>query len=158
MEEVDPEVIKKFYEAGFDFYTRDTEKRLDFADAYAHAALKSLFLVNGGSIISLLTFIGNGKLNFDKRGIFWAFSWFAAGICSALISYFCAYLCQNFFMRASSANAWAAKFQSPEINGKIETSKDTKLGNCWIGGAIFAAFLSFALFVTGIFVALVAIT
>jgi hypothetical protein len=151
-------VAKRFHEASFEFLSRDAEKRLEYADNFAHAALKSLFLVNGAAIISLLTLIGNRNLDFDRRGIFWAFVWFSIGISGALLSYFCAYFCQNFYMRATATNAWKAKCDALGIENPIESDKDTKVGHYWIRGAISAAVLSFLLFLTGTFVALVAIT
>ena len=158
MTEIDPDVLRKFHEAAFEFSSRDAERRLDFADSYAHGALKSLFLVNGASIVSLLTLIGNSSLEFDKHGIFWAFSWFALGIASALISYFCAYFCQNLYMMVSVTNAWKEKCQALGIENQQDSDKDTRLGHYCIGGAIATAVLSFLLFLTGTFVALVAIT
>jgi hypothetical protein len=158
MTETNLDVLTKFHEAKFEFSNRDAERRLDFADSYAHGALKSLFLVNGASIISLLTLIGNSKLDFDTRGIFWAFSWFSLGIAAALISYFCAYFCQNFYMLVSVTNAWKAKCQALGIENQQDVGKYTKFGHICIGGAIAAAVLSFLLFLTGTFVALVAIT
>ena len=37
------------------------------------SGLKSLFLVNGGAIIALLTFIGNSDAQVSRIGVFWAF-------------------------------------------------------------------------------------
>ena len=158
MTEIDPDVVRKFHEAGFDFSNSDAARRLDFADSYAHAVLKALFLVNGAAIVSLLTLVGNGNLEFDRRGIFWASSWFSLGIAAVFISYFCAYFCQNFYMRASATNAWKAKCDALEIETQLDSAKDTKIGNYCIAGAISTAVLSFLLFLVGAFVALVAIT
>lgn len=158
MAENNPDILRKFHEAEFESSSRDAERRLDFADSYAHGALKSLFIVNGASIVSILTLIGNSKFGFDTRGIFWAFSWFSFGIASALISYFFAYFCQNFYMLVSTTNAWKAKCQAMGLENQLDSDRYTKLGHLCLGGAVATSVLSLILFVTGSFVALVAIT
>ena len=158
MEETDLEAIQKYHVEIFEFHIRDGEKRLDYADAFSHAGLKLLFFVNAGSIVSLMTFVGNGKITPDKRGIFWAFFWFSLGILSNFLSYFCAYFCQNYFMKASYADAWFLRSKLLKIEGRTGGENDRAIGNRWIAGAIAAAVLSFVFFVVGAFVALVAIT
>ena len=70
---VDPIVLQHLHEVEFEISAKDAEKRLEFADSYAHAGLKSLFLVNGAAIVALLTFVGNADLEFDKSGDFLVF-------------------------------------------------------------------------------------
>ena len=155
---IDPHVGSHLHTVEFELAAKDAEMRLDYADRYAHAGIKSLFLVNGAAIISLLTFIGNGATEYDKRGLFWAFAWFALGLAAALLANFGAYFCQNFYMLHSMKRAWNAKYKSSGINHAIDNSKDMRIGNLWIGIAIVSAISSFLLFLLGIFVALVAIT
>ena len=155
---VDPIALQHLHEVEFEISAKDAEKRLEFADSYAHAGLKSLFLVNGAAIVALLTFAGNADLEFDKRGIFWSFAWFSIGICFNITSYFGAYFNQNFYMITSTKRSLNAKYAALGIPHTIDESKDMRTGNIWIGVAILSAVLSFVLFVTGAFVALVAIT
>ena len=157
-DEVEADVFKQLHEMEFEKSAKDAEKRLEFADSYAHAGLKSLVLVNGASIISLLTLIGTGDADFDTRGVFWSFAWFASGLGFALVSHFCAYLCQNFYMLYSANSSFNAKFAAMGIQHKIDVSKNVRIGHIWLGLAILSAILSMVLFVLGAFVALVAIT
>ncbi len=161
MGEIDQEVEAKWHEWQFERHAVDARSRLDFADQFAHSGLKSLFFINGGAIVSLLTMIGNAHTTFNSRGVFWAFVWFSAGLSASLMANFGGYFCQNYFMlssehRAHQAKAQALKFNDAEFGKKGDDAEKT--GNLWIKFAIGSAALSFCLFVIGAFVALVAIT
>ena len=156
--DIDPNLLKHLHDMDFGSSTKDAEKRLDYADRYAHAGIKSLFLVNGAAIISLLTFIGNSATEYDRRGLFWEFAWFALGLATAISANFGAYFCQNFFLLNSWKRALNAKYQAMGIEHKLDDSRDMRVGNFWIAMAISSAVMSFFLFVLGSFVALVAIT
>ena len=156
--EMDQNVCNLVSEAYFIAMMKDAELRLEYADKYAHAGIRSLFLVNGAAIISLLTFIGNTGTVFDKRGLFWAFFWLAVGLSFALLANFGAYFSQNYYMLHSQKTAWNAKYDSYGLTPQQDSSKEIRIGHSWIGVAIFSSVMSFAMFVTGIFVALIAIT
>lgn len=146
-----------FWEAVWNDHQEDARKRLEYSSMYAASAIKSLFLLNGGSIISLLTFIGNHQVDFGKRGLFWAFAWFASGIFLALVSYFGAYFSQSFFMNASYARAHEALGNKLHLSVVAEAEKPTASGNMWICIAVSSAALSAMLFGVGAFVTLFAI-
>ena len=157
-DEIDPNVLKHLHDVNFESFTKDAVKRLDYADGYAHAGIKSLLLVNGAAIISLLTFIGNRATEDDRRGLFWAFAWFALGLATAISANFGAYFCQNYFTLDSWKRALNAKYQAMGIEHQLDDTRDMRIGNLWIAMAITSAVMSFFLFVLGSFVALVAIT
>lgn len=154
----DSSVRDQFNLDRFRFSATDAEKRLDFADAYAHAGLKSLFLLNGASIVSLLTFIGNKGVNVDKSIIYWSFGWFCAGLMSIILAYLGAYFSQNFYMLVSQAEAWNARLEIIQSKDRKDGGKNRCIGNFWLCFSIAFAFFSFLFFVLGAFVALAAIT
>lgn len=156
--EIDPNVLNHLHTLAFEAATKDAEKRLEFADSYAHAALKSLFLVNGAAIVSLLTMIGNVEAKYNKNGLFWSFFCFATGLAMALMAYFGAYFCQNFYMVASFKRAWSAKYKLLGLKDDTDSDREEQTGNKVIIFAILTAVLSFCFFVIGAFVALFAIT
>jgi len=144
-------------EAAFNFFATDAEKRLDYADTFSREGLKYLFLSNGFSIVSLLTLIGNDKFHFNKRGIFWAFAWFSSGIFCVILAYLAAYLSQNYLMNYSVNRMFSYKVGMGDSEKAAMNAYMVK-GLRSIYVAIALAISSFGFFVTGAFVALVAIT
>ena len=149
---------RRFWEEFWREQQEDARKRLEYSVGYAVAALKSLLFLNGGSVISLLTFIGNSHSRFNGLGIFWALVWFVCGIFSVLLSYFGAYFSQSYFMNSSNAGAKNALGKALNLPVSMDDTKPAATGNRWIGFAVITAVASFLFFGLGAFVALFAIT
>ena len=137
----------------------DTKNRLQYAMDLAQTSLKSLFLVNGASLISLLTFIGNGGDLAEPDTVFWAFVWFSCGLACVLTASIGAYISQSFYMQASMVEAWKSK---AKVHGATanETDSDTafKRGERLEYAALGLSVLSLSFFIAGAFVALDALT
>lgn len=91
-------------------------ERLGYQHDFAQAALKNLMLVNGGSIVALLTFIGNKGLEFDDVLMWWAFFSFGVGLLLSFIALITAYLSQGAFMQA---NYYQAERLSWRLAGRV---------------------------------------
>ena len=124
----------------------DFKIRHEAAVGYAQAALKSLVLVNGGAILSLLTFIGNANSNVDKPLISYAFACFGLGLFSALIAHGAAYWAQEGYLNAAVARA-----------ENRESSDGNSKGDKGVFWGLIAAILSGLGFLAGAFLALDAI-
>ncbi len=155
--EDDPD-FRAFYEAEYTFKLADAQNRLDYADGYGQSALKSAFLVNGGAIVALLTFVGNVESTVDIEGLFWAFVSFIAGLIASLLGYLGAYFSQNYFYLAMLDEARLSKAKALNLHLKAEAAKETRSGNCWLGVAIAGAILSVISFGCGSIMALQSIT
>ncbi len=137
----------------------DTKNRLQYSMDMAQATLKSLFLVNGASLVSLLTFIGNGGTVIEPRAIFWSFIWFSCGLSSVLTSFITAYFSQVYYMQSSMADAWKSKAKIYDASSDgIDGQRPYKIGERWEYTAIAFVVLSLAFFILGSFVALDALT
>jgi len=75
----------------FNYQREEVLHRLEVQNGLGQSALKSMMLVNGGAIISLLTFVGNkgGVVNVCALKI--SMGMFCAGLVCALAAYFGAY-------------------------------------------------------------------
>lgn len=146
-----------YWDAMAQLHQEDAKKRLEYSSMYAASAIKSLFLLNGGSIISLLTFIGNNEAKFGHRGLFWSFTWFFCGIFFSLLSFFGAYFSQSYFMNASYARASDALGRKLQLTVQTDAERPAFVGNVWIVVAVAAATMSAICFGFGAFVTLVAI-
>ena len=135
----------------------DAQKRLEYSVGYAQSALKSLFFLNGGSVIAILTIVGNAHSSLNGRGIFWALLWFILGLATDLIAYFGAYFSQSEFMNASYARAKNALGKALGIEIQMPDEEYIRRGSRWIGLSVTMAVTSFLLFGIGAFVALFAI-
>ena len=125
----------------------DFKLRHEAAVGYAQATLKTLTLVNGGAIISLLTFIGNESVRPEKEAIFWSFVWFSAGLTLSTLAHGLAYLVQESYLSSASNR----------MVGGEQRASDGR-GNGLILGAALCCLASLALFFAGALVALDAIT
>ena len=125
----------------------DFKLRHEAAVGYAQATLKTLTLVNGGAIISLLTFIGNKNVRPENEAIFWSFVWFSIGLTLSTLAHGLAYLVQESYLNSASNR----------IVGRDQRGSDGRGGGLILGAAL-CCLISLALFVAGAFVALDAIT
>ncbi|MGE3690593.1 MAG: hypothetical protein AB7F98_04355 [Novosphingobium sp.] len=128
--------------------------RLRFQIEYVQSALKNLHLVNGGAIVALLTLIGNAKIPFDKRAIWWAFFWFASGLIFALSAYAGAYFSQSYYMEATAKQAWNAQAKAHGTKKRWDFKFSSLMGNAALYSGVFCAVASLVCFVIGAFVAL----
>tara|TARA_R110001606_G_scaffold264379_1_gene413046 strand:+ start:621 stop:944 length:324 start_codon:yes stop_codon:yes gene_type:complete len=73
---------------------------------FALVGLRSLFIVNGGALIALLTFIGN--IDLESRSLLslqWSFLGFGAGLFFALVATFFSYFSQGLSSLTSTYDA-----------------------------------------------------
>ena len=81
-------------------------ERLKFQQQCALATIKSLTIVNGGAILSLLTFIGNNNAHYDVPALRQAFEGFGLGLVLALASYIAAYHSESWYMHSDTSDSW----------------------------------------------------
>lgn len=142
----------------FSIYFDDAKERLGHAISLGQSALRSLFLVNGGAILALLTLVGNSGAIVERRALFWAFIWFGAGMMATLISSILFALSQMFFMQSSNEEGWKAQATYHGTSYPKDGTRDDQIGDVTISATIILAILALVLFLCGSFVALDAIT
>lgn len=130
--------------------------RLRFQQEIGMATIKTTTLINGGAIVSLLTFTGNSGQQFDHNLLSGAFACFAVGLTLALLTYFAAYLSQGVLMDHDSSQSWNMQslLRGREQVYAVEAEKEGVLGKRLIWASIGLLLASLALFVTGAFLAL----
>lgn len=112
--------------------------RIRVAPEFALFGLKTLTLVNGAAAISLLTFVGNAKLETQQQSqIGWALVLFASGVGLAMLAIILGY-------QAAKNEAWG-KPRAPDLE-PLASEVYRKL-------ALGAASASLIVFAGGIFVA-----
>lgn len=85
---------------------RDSEKRHAYQHEFSLAGFRTLILLNGGAIISLLTYIGHNSR--DLAGQFSkAFIWYVVGLVAVVLSYLAAYYSQGAFLNAAASEAFS---------------------------------------------------
>jgi hypothetical protein len=147
---------KKIAQFDYEELRNDVNERLKYQFEFSQAIFKSLFLINGGAIVALLTFIGNGKSIVDKTNLFLAMLFFCLGLAFILIAHFGAYFSQGYFMYASSYQAHNAKriLYGLEIEAQDLIKKNNKKGMIAFIAAIVFAGLSLLFFSGGTIFAL----
>jgi len=137
----------------------EASDRLKMANEYAHGGLKGLFLANGGAIVALLTFIGNAKLQqADAAALQCSFTLFSLGLGLVLAAYIAGYVSHAYSMQAALNQAAQEDGIAHRTGESFDSSTpDNKAGRAECFGIVLAA-LALALFVSGAFVALGAIT
>jgi hypothetical protein len=73
----------------------ESSDRLKYQMELAHGVLRNLLLVNGGAIVALFTFIGDTDRAYEPRGIWWAFTCFAAALVATLVASILGYFPQG---------------------------------------------------------------
>ena len=125
--------------------------------------LRSLFLVNGGAMLAMLTFVGNvcvtseAVLNYRL-----AFLCFGIGISSALIATFCSYFSQGVSGVTSIYDAdgiYFAQINRKQASDEIRTEagRERRVSNRFRYSALGFALISGLLFIVGMLVAVEAI-
>ena len=153
-------LVRQISKLEYEEHKQEVSDRLRFQIEFAQALLKAFLLVNGASIISLLTFIGNTTNDIDAGWMWWGFASFALGLACALVSYVGAFFSQVNFMQTAAMQMWASHGRSHGIEKVIEPvefAKFLKNGMLFMNVGILSAVASLAGFVAGAFFALKAI-
>lgn len=146
------ERIRDINRRDYEGHQSDAVQRLQFQHDFAQSALRTLVLVNGGAIIGLFTFIGNGRAAFDGAGLKCAFAWLVVALFLSMFAYFGAFYSQANYMNASAYAAVASR----EALGNLERDPNNRRQQdrlrfwgdvcIWLGiGSAFASLGSFAL-------------
>ena len=151
---VSEEVLRSIAKLDYEAYLSESNDRLRYQTEFSQSALKSLMLVNGGAIISLLTFIGNKGHVFDQEAIWWSFLLFALGLFFCLVAYFGAYFSQGYYMQMVVNQTYNAQRRMHGYQETYNIDRDLKIGNIAIWFAIISTVISLFLFVGGSFFAL----
>lgn len=145
-------------EDDFNVYFDDASARLGHAVSLGQGTVRSLFLVNGGAIIALLTLVGNASATVENRALFYAFVWFGVGLFLALLASLAFPLSQMFYMQSSNTEGWKAQAEKHGQEYPESGDRDDVRGEILLTSTIVLAFLSIVFFIIGSFVALDAIT
>lgn len=114
-----------------------------------------MILLNGGAIISLLTYIGhtndNGAGKFSE-----SFVWYVVGLVAIVLAYLTAYISQGAFLQITATEGYKTLgFQTQDG----ETGKNhAKSGNLAIAGGVLLCVISLLAFVAGSWSAMQALT
>jgi hypothetical protein len=134
----------------------DAVERLKYQHEYTIAGLKTLIWINGGAIIALLTYAGNGG-NFGALHLHLSFVGYAAGIAAAAASYLCAYISQGAYMQYSTINGiLRLGFAVEDANTRADRFKTWGNRARLTGGVL--SVLGLVAFVFGSYHALMALT
>jgi hypothetical protein len=134
--------------------TQEAMERLKFQFDFSQAGLRNLQFVNGGAMVALLTFIGNGSDRIDENSVFWSFVWFSFGLAVSLASYFAAYLSQSHYMNLAFHRAWDAQHRAEGSVTRFPADNYERNGDRAIFASMGLASASLLAFVIGAFVAL----
>ena len=131
--------------------------RMRFQHEIGIAVIRSILWSNGGSIVALLTFIGNNQASYDKSDLRNAFIAYAVGIGAALLSFHISYIGQEWLSNFSTSVAWNYQ-QDMKGQPRIHDIHKERM-NGWrfmiVGSAL--TLFGIAMFITGSFYALDAI-
>lgn len=136
----------------------EAQARIQYQVDYSKTLLGGLMVANGGSIIALLTFIGNSGDKIEPARMSWAFAFFAAGLVCVFLAYIGAFLCQFFYYNGAQFAAWNA--QRAALGGEevYDVARQMKIGAIAIFAAMAFAVLGLAAFICGSVAALDALT
>jgi hypothetical protein len=124
----------------------DSAKRHQYQHEFSLAGFKTLILLNGGAIISLLTYIGNSD---DKRmtdPLSSAFIWYVCGLVTVMLAYLAAYASQGAFLSATATEAFK-RLKLPE--GDESPQKHVTMGTLAIVAGVILCVVSLIAFVAG---------
>lgn len=130
-----------------DNYLKDANDRLQFQQEYSIAAFKTLILINGGAIISLLTYIGHATDQNAAHSFSRAFIAYVGGLVIAVSAYLAAYASQANFMQDSTLRA----YEQLGIEGQTTKSPDAyrKSGTTAVRIGVGLSVLSLTAFILG---------
>ena len=131
--------------------------------AFEHAALKPLFLINGGALVVLIAFLGSdASEKLDTSLALWAIVSWALGLILASASTALAYLSQLAFFNSSSqhilsSNEWDKGNETLAAEHNSNSDRFDREGNTHRDYAHWFAGISMVMFLVGVFFAVVAI-
>jgi hypothetical protein len=133
----------------FSYQREEVLHRLEVQSALGQAALKNMMLVNGASIVSLLTFVGNKGAVVDASALKTSMAMFGGGLFSALAAYFGAYFSQANFMNVAGYRVVNAQSQMAGGDQIPTPPIFEKRGTILLYGAVGFVLLALALFGAG---------
>lgn len=125
----------------------DSAKRHGYQHEFSLAGFKTLVLINGGAIISLLTYVGHNANNHVADGMSRAFILYVAGLVLAVLAYLVAYASQGSFLNATGQKAY--KLLGVDSADKTTAEQYTTRGRLAIAAGVILCILSLAAFVWG---------
>lgn len=123
---------------------------LNWMGNLAKTLFTTLIMINGGAIISLLTFVGNSK-SINRFPDLWilAFGCFSVGVVSVVLAMCFAFFTQKIFREGLDKDIMLGK----ETDVNIRNKKGINMRNCAIGSTVG----SILLFVVGVILAVIAL-
>jgi hypothetical protein len=150
IEQVTREIALEDFRVNID----EAADRLRFQVEFAQSTLKNLYLINGGALVALLTFIGNTGIDFDQLAMWWSFLWFALGLAASMFAHLGAYFSQAYYMEQTFKQAWNAQLRAKGAQENFDFTREYRLGNFWLYFGVVAACTSLFMFIVGTFVGL----
>lgn len=126
---------------------RDSEKRHQYQHEFSLAGFKTLILLNGGAIISLLTYIGHNSGEHLAGRLSASFIWYVLGLVAVVLAYLAAYFSQGAFLNATGLEAFKAA--GHEFEGKKTPDHYASIGTKWIAVGVVLCALSPVAFIVG---------
>lgn len=149
-EELEIEIARMDYEARI----KSSAERMRFQHETGLAVSKSVLLVNGGAIVSLLTFIGNKDRQFDLSDLRNSFLYFSIGIACSLFAMWLAYTGQDWLSTDDENDAYNFQQDMKREDRIFGNPWHVKLGSSFMMISVTCILLSVAAFVVGSFSAL----
>lgn len=124
----------------------DSDTRIRFQHDYTLAGFKTLFLLQGGAIVALLTYAGHNADNELATRFTVAFLCYVAGLALTVLGYLFAYLSQGAFANHSLQDA----LKHLDVPLQIESTGDFHRQGVWcVRAAIAGCLLSLIAFLAG---------
>lgn len=142
----------------FSRFKEESIARLNFQNEMAHSVLKNFLLINGGSVVSLLTFAGNADVNIDKSDIYLSFLFFTIASFFCIISYAFAFFAGEKFHDATISHLTNSQCAMRGIPPSETPEEEEKQGKCWYRTVLGSVLLSLIFFAFGAYFGLKAIT
>ncbi|WP_265529105.1 hypothetical protein [Sphingomicrobium marinum] len=137
-----------------DHLRSDAEQRLEFQHQYTLAGLKTLQLINGGAILALLTYAGNGGTA-DVSNFKVAFALYAAGLVLVTLAYLAAYASQGAYM--SDSGIRAIEYDGMKAVSEKSADEYEAIGNNSVKASVGLVLASLASFIGGSYAAFLGI-
>lgn len=138
----------------YEILKADAAERLKYQVEFGQSIFRGLLLINGGAIIALFTFIANivGKpgMAIAVGRLWWAFSFFTAGLIFTILATIAAFYSQLFFAHTGMREAWS---KQAEMVGAEKSGFDSQTpfaqGQLALIGVITSVFIALAAFIVG---------
>lgn len=128
-------------------FLEDQEQRLRFQHEYTLAGFKTLFLLQGGAIVALLTYAGHAADSGEARQYGTAFAWYVGGLVSTVLAYLAAYASQGSYAAHSSLEA--VRLLGLQAKEKRSSESYAYRGDRFVIAAIALCVLSLGCFIAG---------